>query len=119
MPYGESILKLTKDTFLKLANWVLETATDRIMIQHAVCTAPAPSRAMQYANDGSYFPGNEAAESEKQQNLRKNNVKFYRTVSPSSTTSFRSYQLIAAKAMRNLKYGNKLSVDYGSNYEFK
>lgn len=117
--YGENIMKVTKATFSKWANRLPETATDRNMVEHPVWIVPAPFCAMHFVKDGRYLSGDEAPEAEKLGKERKNNVEFYQTESPSSATSFRSYKILAVRALRNVRYGEELFVDYGNNYDFE
>lgn len=50
--YGESTMKVRKDTFLKWMNWPPEMAMDRNMVQHPVWMVPASFCAVRYMNDG-------------------------------------------------------------------
>lgn len=63
------------------------------------------------------WPGDEAPQSEKLEKGRKINVEFRKCEFPSIATSFRSYKIVAARALQNLEYGEELRADYGDNYE--
>lgn len=53
--YGERIIKERRETFLKCANWLSETATDRSMVQHPGGIVLDPLCATRYVNEGRYL----------------------------------------------------------------
>lgn len=72
---------------------------------------------MSYAKDGRYMPGDEAPEDEKLRKERRNNVEFYHTECLYSTTTFRSYKVLAVRPLQEFQYGEEIFVGYGNNYE--
>lgn len=101
--------------FLKLAKQHTDTVTERIMVQNPIRILTAPYLAMRYVNDGRYFPRIEAPDSEKMQKGRKQNVRVYHTEFSSSATYFGSCMLPPVSALRNLRFGVKLFVNYINN----
>lgn len=71
--YGKSIVEVTRDAFLNGVNWILETATGRI-IYYLVLIIRSPFCAMRYVNDRRYLSGDKAQESERLQEELKNIV---------------------------------------------
>lgn len=112
--YGESIVKVTRKVFLKWVSLLSERVMERSMEQRPVGLVPAPFCVINYVKDGSCLPGYESSECEKLSIKR--NSKFYRIECPTSVTSFWPYGLLAVRALQYLKYGEKLVVDFGSNY---
>lgn len=86
--YDNSIMNITKNTFLKWKNPPPVLVTVRNKVQHPVRIVPAPFYAMRYVNNQSYLPGDEAPEAEKLRKTRKNNVAFYLTECTSNATYF-------------------------------
>lgn len=99
-------------------NRLPEKTTDKNMMHRPACIAPAPLYAMHYVKNELCLPADEAPKTEKLREKRKNNVEFYQTKPPSSTTSSRLFKVHATRALQSLKYGEKLFVNYGNNYEF-
>lgn len=73
---GESIMRLTKETFPTCVNRLLEVAMDMNIVRDAVWLVPAPCCAMHYVKDYRYLTEKEAAGGEKFRKERNNNVKF-------------------------------------------
>lgn len=86
-----------------------------IMAQHLLWKALAPLCARRQVNDGRCVPVVEAKKGEKMWEELMDNVEVFPTVSPSREPSSRPYKLPALRAMRNMKYGEELSPDYGIN----
>lgn len=57
-------MKLPEETFLNWVNRLLETCADRNIVWHTVYVVPTPFCAMSYIDDGKYFVGPEASETE-------------------------------------------------------
>lgn len=107
---GNRAVNVTSEIVLKWAKRLPETATDRNAVHCPLQILPAPFCAMPYVNDGEYLPGNEGPESRNLGVEWRNNVKFYQTESPSSTTCLTTYKLQAVRSLRNLKYDEDLFV---------
>lgn len=60
--YGESMMRVTKEAFLKCANRLPETVTDTNVVQHTVYIVPAPLCAGFYVNESWHSPEDEATE---------------------------------------------------------
>lgn len=88
------------------------------MVQHTVQVVPVPFCTSHYVNDAMYFRKDEVLERLKMRKKRKNDAELYQTESPSSTTSFTSFKLLAVRALQNLKYDEEILVDDVNNYQF-
>lgn len=91
MMYGENIAKVTRETFMKSANRLLETALD----SNTVRVALNAFYAMRCVNDERYLPMDKVPVVGKLQKKQKNSVLFYQTDTPFIATFSRSYKLLA------------------------
>lgn len=114
---GSSLMRVTREIILQLASRIPETTADTNIAQHPVWIVVAPFRAMSYLDDKKYLPGDEAPESEELWKEWKINFEFNQIDFPSSATSFTPYELLAVRALGNLKYVEGLFVHYGDNYD--
>lgn len=99
--YGESIMRVTRDKFRTWTNRLPEMAMDRSVVYHPVRIVPIPFCAMRYVNQDISVPRNEAPESGILQMQRKVNTRLSQTKYPFRATYFRSYKLLAVRALRN------------------
>lgn len=111
-------MKVTRETSLKYAIWILETATDKNLVQHPVWVVADPFCEMRYVSNGGSLPGDEASEGKKLRKERKNSVDIYHTESSSSVTSFISYELPAVRKSPNMKFSEVPFLNYGNSQEF-
>lgn len=89
------------------------------MVHYAPWIVRAPNCTIRYVSDGRYLPRGEAPEVRNLRKQPRNNIVLYQTKSASRITSFRSYTLLAIRAMRRLRDGEDLFADYDSSYQFK
>lgn len=74
--YAESKMNATTEAFLKFTNRLLETATDRNMVQDLVHIVLTRSFAMRCVNDGMRLSGDEELEGRKFEKGEKHNFEF-------------------------------------------
>lgn len=78
-------MKVTQKTFLRWANLLPDSVSDRNLMLHPVWLVPAPCCAVHCVNDGRYFTGDDVPEVENMLKERKNGFQFYQTEPPSGS----------------------------------
>lgn len=113
--HSRSIVNITRKAFLKQVSRVLKPAADSTIIKYPAWINPAPFSAVCYGSKGRYLSGSEAPGIEMPQKELRRNVEFCQSGAPSSAIFIEFYKLLAVRVLQNLKYGQKLFIDYGNN----
>lgn len=72
----------------------------------------------QFIIDSSYVPRVQATEIQGHTQLQENNVSFVQMSSPDRASELKACRIIAINAIRNIYVGEKLYLEYGSEYCF-
>lgn len=109
--YADTVMKMTRRKFLKLANRVPGTDKYRNMVQHYSWKAQATFSAICYVKNGMCLSVDKLPQGEKMRKEKNSNVEFYQTESRSSVKSFRLCNLLAVRALRSVECGEELFSD--------
>lgn len=69
-------------------------------IEHDLCIVPSPFCALGNINHGNHLAGDESMGLELVRNVRKNNLKFYKTRYPNIPADFLFHQILAIRALK-------------------
>lgn len=115
--YGEGYMEVTAESFRKWALDLNEKVSDSKGQTHSVWVVPAPFCAMRYINDPRYLQGDKAKLETRRVSPRRANVEF-KAASTKSRTDYRKHGVLQVVALRNIRVGEELFVEYGGKYMF-
>ena len=116
--YGNGVLGIRKGHFRNRAIELKSHALDSNGVKHKVFIVPAQFCVASYINDPRYLPGDEEESMHQKENRRAPNVRFLEntTGDRASRSKLGSHRLVCIEALRQIRIGEEIFVDYGAEF---